>query len=660
MGVEDQVEAGVGHRVAMGVGVGNGVAVDEYAETLGKSFAPVLLAHLRALVREPCNVFAVGAVDGAAEEPAAPAECRVGMAEGDQPPGERMQFLVDLFPVEPGEFVVLAVGVVVAVLGAADFVPRKQHGYALRQHQGDEDVALLARAQGQDIGVVGGAFYTAVPGAVVVGTVAVVLAVGFVVLVLVGHQVAQGEAVVGGDEVDAGIWITRVVGVQVGAAGEAVGELGQGFVAAAPEVAQAVAVLAVPFRPSGGKIADLVAAFADVPRLGNQFDLADHGILLDQVEEGGQPVHIVQFACQRGGEVETEAVHVHFEHPVAQRIHDQLQHVGMAHVEAVAGAAVVHVAAAVVFPQPVVIRVVDALETQHRAVLAALGGVVVDHVEDDLEAGLVQRLHHLLEFGDGGAGALVGRVVGVRREVGDRVVAPVVAQSLVGQVLVVHKVMHRHQLDGGDAQALQVPDRCRVRKTGIGAAQFGRHLRVAGGEALDVQLVNDGFVPGPLQQAISRPIEDGLLDDALGHERRAVDVAAHVRACGEGIGEHRFIHLNVAVDGFGVGIEQQLGGVAAVAVVRLPRAVHAKAVALPRLDLREVAVPAVAADLRQVDAGFAARFVEQAQFDALGDFREQREIGAAIVAGGAERVGIARPDFHVRGCVVVSLAINNE
>ena len=61
---------------------------------------------------------------------------------------------------------------------------------------------LLAGAQGDDVRVVGRALGAAVPRPVVVGAVAVVLAVGLVVLVVVGDQVAQGEAVVHGDQVD--------------------------------------------------------------------------------------------------------------------------------------------------------------------------------------------------------------------------------------------------------------------------------------------------------------------------------------------------------------------------------------------------------------------------------------------------------------------------
>ena len=60
---------------------------------------------------------------------------------------------------------------------------------------------------------------------VVVGAVAVVLAVGLVVLVVVGDQVAQGEAVVGGHEVDRRERQPAVVGVQVARPGQPGGQV---------------------------------------------------------------------------------------------------------------------------------------------------------------------------------------------------------------------------------------------------------------------------------------------------------------------------------------------------------------------------------------------------------------------------------------------------
>ena len=167
---------------------------------------------------------------------------------------------------------------------------------------------------------------------------------------------------------------------------------------AAPEVADGVAVLAVPLRPLRREVADLVAARPDVPRFGDQLDLADRRILLHEFEKRRQPVDVVELAGQRRGQVEPEAVDVHLGDPVAQRVHDQLQRVRVADVEAVAGAGVVHVVALVVVDQPVVGGVVDAAHRQRRAHVVALGGVVVDDVEDDLDAGLVQGPHHRLEL----------------------------------------------------------------------------------------------------------------------------------------------------------------------------------------------------------------------------------------------------------------------
>ena len=104
--------------------------------------------------------------------------------------------------------------------------------------------------------------------------------------------------------------------------------------------------------------------------------------------------------------------------------------------------------------------------------MVAFGGVVVDDVEDHFDAGGVQRLDHRLELAHllaalAGAGVFV-----VRREEADRVVAPVVAQPALDQVAVVDELMHRHQLDGADAEARQVIERRRMGEAGVGAAQL--------------------------------------------------------------------------------------------------------------------------------------------------------------------------------------------
>src|SRR5204863_724261 len=125
------------------------------------------------------------------------------------------------------------------------------------------------------------------------------------------------EAVVGRDEVDRRERPAAVVLVEVARAGEPGGEVCDGLVAA-PEVADDVAVDAVPFAPENREVADLVAAGPDVPRLRDELDLGEDGVLVDGVEERVEAVDVVEAARQRAGEVEAEAVHVAVADPVAQ------------------------------------------------------------------------------------------------------------------------------------------------------------------------------------------------------------------------------------------------------------------------------------------------------------------------------------------------------
>jgi len=109
-------------------------------------------------------------------------------------------------PVQPGGGVVLAIGVVVAVLAMAHLVARQQHRCAQRKNRGGQQGTLVAQPQVADAGVVRGAFHAEVGGEVVAVAVAVVFTIGFVVTPKVAHQIAQGEAIVRGDEVDAAVW----------------------------------------------------------------------------------------------------------------------------------------------------------------------------------------------------------------------------------------------------------------------------------------------------------------------------------------------------------------------------------------------------------------------------------------------------------------------
>ena len=51
-----------------------------------------------------------------------------------------------------------------------------------------------------------------------------------------------------------------------------------------------VAIPAVPLRPADGEVADLIAAFAQVPWLGDELDLRDDRVLVNDVEERAESI----------------------------------------------------------------------------------------------------------------------------------------------------------------------------------------------------------------------------------------------------------------------------------------------------------------------------------------------------------------------------------
>src|SRR3546814_9606271 len=77
---------------------------------------PVLVGHLLAVGLAPADVE--GAPDRSAVEVAPAPEGGVLATQLDQAGGELEQVFVEVFPVLPGDLVVLAVGVVVAALAA--------------------------------------------------------------------------------------------------------------------------------------------------------------------------------------------------------------------------------------------------------------------------------------------------------------------------------------------------------------------------------------------------------------------------------------------------------------------------------------------------------------------------------------------------------------
>src|SRR5690606_3790645 len=98
-----------------------------------------------------------------------------------------------------------------------------------------------------------------------VGSVPVVFAIEFVVLAVVADQVAQGEAIVGSNEVDTGPGFPALVVEQLSRALQPARQQGPHAFVAPPIAPHLVPVAIVPFGRTGWMPAQLVPAGADIP-----------------------------------------------------------------------------------------------------------------------------------------------------------------------------------------------------------------------------------------------------------------------------------------------------------------------------------------------------------------------------------------------------------
>ena len=207
-------------------------------------------------------------------------------------------------------------------------------------------------------------------------------------------------------------------------------------------------------------------------------------------------------------------------------------------------------------------------------------------------------------------------------EKSQRVVAPVVAQTLPGQVPVIQIVMHGHQLQGRDAEVLKVRNHRGRSDAGVGTPQRRRNVRVQHGHAADVGFVDDRLVPrvgGPL---LAAPVEARIDDRAERRKRRAVALVERQIAVGVAdlVAEQFVGPRERAADGLGIRVQQQLVGVEAQALGRFVRAIDSVAIELTGAQARHVRMPDAAGALAQPHPRRLALGlrIEQAEFHRLG------------------------------------------
>src|SRR6478736_196931 len=135
---------------------------------------------------------------------------------------KKLILLFVTFPVKPTDLVVLTISVVVAVLCPTPFISAAEHRHALGKKQCREKIAALPIAQHVNLRLIGRTFDTAIPRLIIVVTIAVFVAVQFVVFFVVADQIGQCESIMSCNEVDARVRPPAVMFIEIGASRESI------------------------------------------------------------------------------------------------------------------------------------------------------------------------------------------------------------------------------------------------------------------------------------------------------------------------------------------------------------------------------------------------------------------------------------------------------
>ena len=164
----------------------------------------------------------------------------------------------------------------------------------------------------------------------------------------------------------------------------------------------------------------------------------------------------------------------------------------------------------------------------------------------------------------------------MRGEEPDRVVSPVVAESQPTEMCLRDELVDGQQLHRGDAELLQVVGHHGVAQRCVGAPELLGDPVVQLGEALDVQLVDDGVAPPSLHRSLAAPVEVVVDHDRLAGVRRGVavvaDIALVLARVGPHVPEERRLGAELARHCARIRVEQQLARVEPQAPCPAPRA----------------------------------------------------------------------------------------
>src|SRR6266478_932443 len=196
--------------------------------------------------------------------------------EGNHPLEEPENVLVgsELTPIQPSNFVILVIGIVVAKLGIQELVPSPKHRRTVRQEEETAEILYLLAAQRADSrGDSLIPFLSTIPTVVRISAVLIIISVLPIVLAVIRDKIDKREAVVGGyiiHTLERVISVGAAVWKQVIAAIDTSHHLGNHPCVAFNKTANVITKPSVPLKPgqSGESSPELISGC--VPRLRDQ------------------------------------------------------------------------------------------------------------------------------------------------------------------------------------------------------------------------------------------------------------------------------------------------------------------------------------------------------------------------------------------------------
>jgi hypothetical protein len=182
-------------------------------------------------------------------------------------------------PVDPADFVILTIRVVVALLRPPHFIAGKDHRHTLGEQERGSEVLYLPDAQLLHRGIVRRPLDSAIPALILVVTVLVALTVPNVVLLVVRYEVGEGESIVTGNEIYAMEGGTTASAIEILTPTESGRKEAYQVRIPFPEPSHLIPVSTIPFGPAAAprETPDLIEP-RGVPRFGNQLHVFQNRI----------------------------------------------------------------------------------------------------------------------------------------------------------------------------------------------------------------------------------------------------------------------------------------------------------------------------------------------------------------------------------------------